>query len=136
MTGYEFARAAHPHRWLLVPDDLYEQSIALYHRFSSGKTTYRESSGTVLGEWPSTSRATFLLAGFALEKAIKSFLVYGHPAWVSNGVLARSLRSHELVVLSKKSSNIPWQRRRLGVLARFEDGLQTWARYPCALHAH
>lgn len=136
MTDYEFAQAAHPHSWMLVADNLHEQSIALYHRFSSGQTTYRDGSGIVLGEWPSSSRSTFLLAGFALENAIKSFLVYEHPEWVSNGVLARSLRSHELVVLSQKSSIIPWQRRGLGILARFENGLESWARYPCALHAH
>jgi len=136
LTNYEFAQAAHPHSWLLVADNLYEQSKALYDRFSSGKTTYRDGSGIVLGEWPSSSRSTFLLAGFALENAIKAFLVYEHPEWVSNGVLARSLRSHELVALAKKSSIIPWPRRGLGILSRFEHGLESWARYPCALNAN
>jgi hypothetical protein len=101
MTAREFAQAARPHSWMLVADNLYQQSIALYHRFPSGKTTQKDGSGSVLGEWQSSNRSTFLLAGFALENAIKAFLVYEHPQWVSNGVLARPLRSHELVALSK-----------------------------------
>jgi hypothetical protein len=136
LTNYEFAQAAHPHSWLLVADNLYEQSIALYDRFPSGRITYQDGSGTVLGEWPRSSRSTFLLAGFALENAIKAFLVYEHPQWVSNGVLARSLRSHDLVTLSEKSSIIPWQRRGPGILSRFQHGLESWARYPCALNAN
>jgi hypothetical protein len=120
---------------MLVADNLYEQSIALYRRFRSGKTTQMDGKGAVLGEWPSSSRSTFLLAGFALENAIKAFLVYEHPQWVSNGVLARPLRSHELVALSEKSSIISWQKRGPPILSRFEHGLESWARYPCALNA-
>lgn len=135
MDNHEFSQLAHPHSWLLVADGLYEQSVALYSRFGSGKITQRDLNGVVLGEWPSSSRSTFLLAGFALENAIKAFLVYEHPEWVSNGVLARPLRSHRLVALSQKSSIIPWQRRGPAILARFEQGLESWARYPCALTA-
>ena len=135
MDAREFAQAAHPHSWMLVADNLYDQSVALYHRFHSGKTVQRDGDGTTVGEWPSSSRSTFLLAGFALENAIKAFLVYEHPQWVSNGVLARPLRSHALVALSKKSSLIPWQKRGPLILSRFERGLESWARYPCALSA-
>jgi hypothetical protein len=120
---------------MLVADNLYEQSVALYHRFPSGRTTLKDRSGAVVGEWPSSSRSTFLLAGFALENAIKAFLVYEHPQWVSNGVLARPLRSHKLVALSQKSLIIPWQKRGPAILSRFEQGLESWARYPCALNA-
>ena len=135
MDARAFAQAAHPHSWMLVADNLYEQSVALYHRFPSGKTTQTDGNGSILGEWPSSSRSTFLLAGFALENAIKAFLVYEHPQWVSNGVLARSLRSHALVALAQESSLIPWQKRGPAILSRFEQGLESWARYPCALSA-
>lgn len=135
MTARDFAQAAHPHSWMLVADNLYEQSIGLHDGFPSGKTTQRDGNGSVMGEWPSSSRSTFLLAGFALENAIKAFLVYEHPQWVSNGSLARPLRSHALVALSQKSSLIPWQKRGPAILSRFEQGLESWARYPCALDA-
>lgn len=134
-AAQEFAQAAHPHSWLLVADNLYDQSRALYLRFSSGSMLQRRGDGTIVGEWPSSSRSTFLLAGFALENAIKAFLVYEHPHWVSNGTLARHLRSHKLVELSQLSSLIPWKRRGPAILARFEAGLESWARYPCALNA-
>lgn len=120
---------------MLVADNLYDQSIALYHRFPTGRAAQWDGNGILLGEWPSSSRSTFLLAGFALENAIKAFLVYEHPQWISNGVLARPLRSHKLVALSKKSSIIPWQKRGPSILSRFERGLESWARYPCALNA-
>lgn len=135
MDAREFAQAANPHSWLLVADNLYEQSVALYRRFPLGRTIQRAGNGAALGEWPSSSRSTFLLAGLALENAIKAFLVYEHPQWVSNGVLSRLLRSHELVALSKNSSIAPWQKRGPAILSRFEQGLESWARYPCALSA-
>lgn len=135
VEAQEFAQAAHPHSWLLVADNLYDQAKALYERFPNGSTTRREGDGTVVGRWPSSNRSTFLLAGFSLENAIKAFLVYEHPQWVSNGVLARPLRSHDLVALSNQSSLIPWKTRGPAVLARFANGLESWARYPCALTA-
>lgn len=135
MDPREFAQAAHPHSWMLVADNLYEQSVALHDRLSLGKTTQKDGTGAIVGEWPSSSRSTFLLAGFALENAIKAFLVYEHPEWISNGVLARPLRSHSLVELSQKSALIPWQKRGPAILSRFEQGLESWARYPCALNA-
>ena len=135
LAARDFAQAAHPHSWLLVADNLYEQSRVLYNHFPSGKTMQTDGQGAVFGEWPSSSRSTFLLAGFALENAIKAFLVYEHPQWVSNGVLARPLRSHKLAALSQQSSLIPWQKRGPAILSRFESGLESWARYPCALSA-
>ena len=109
--------------------------MALQDRFSLGKSTQKDRTGAIVGEWPSSSRSTFLIAGFALENAIKAFLVYEHPEWVSNGVVARPLRSHALVDLSRKSSLIPWQRRGPIILSRFERALESWARYLCALDA-
>ncbi|ORL61718.1 hypothetical protein B7H20_01300 [Pseudomonas aeruginosa] len=135
MTDYEFAQAAHPHSWLLVADNLYEQSKGLLRQFPTGKTMQLDGNGTLLCEWPSSSRSTFLLAGFALENAIKAFLVYENPQWVSNGILARPLRSHRLVALSQQSTLIPWQKRGPIILSSFERGLESWARYPCAINA-
>jgi hypothetical protein len=76
-----------------------------------------------------------LLGGFALENAIKAFLVYEYPEWISNGKLSKCLRSHSLTALQGQSALVPYKRRYLWVLRQFEDGLESWARYPCALSA-
>jgi hypothetical protein len=135
MTAQDFVQHALPHSWFLVADNLFEESRALYSRAQRGSTRQLNAGGGVLGDWPNSNRSTFLLAGFALENAIKAFLVYENPQWISNGVLARSLKSHRLVELSKKSALIPWPKRGITVLSQFERGLDSWARYPCALSA-
>lgn len=75
----------------------------------------------------------FLLAGFALENLIKAFLVFEHPEWISNGTLARPLRRHSLTELASMSKLAPYRVRGARVLRSFEAGLESWARYPCAL---
>lgn len=135
MKASEFAQEADPHSWLLVADNLYEQSLFLYQQFSLAKLTKLDGRGAILGEWPRSNRATFLLAGFALENAIKAFLVYENPEWVSQGMLAKPLRSHRLAELSNMSSLIPWKKKGPAILSRFEEGLESWARYPCGLYA-
>lgn len=127
--------SAHPHSWLLVADNLHAQAIALRERVDTGFLTYQKGDGSVLGRWPLTNRATFLLAGFALENAIKGFLVYENPSWVADGKLARKLRSHKLVHLALMSSLAPWPKKSMAILEQFERGLDSWARYPCALSA-
>jgi hypothetical protein len=83
----------------------------------------------------SVNKSVFMLGGFALENAIKAFLVYENPILIAQGTLGRKLRSHSLTSLQKKSTLIPYKNRYLGVLRQFEDGLDSWARYPCGLTA-
>ncbi len=127
-------RMANPHSWLLTADNLHEQAIALYGRTGRASITLidRDRSRTT---WDSVNRSVFLLGGFALENAIKAFLVYEHPGWISNGVLSKKLRSHSLTDLQKQSALVPFKRQYLWVLKQFEDELESWARYPCALTA-
>jgi hypothetical protein len=47
--------------------------------------------------------------------------------------LAKAIRSHSLTRLRSMSRLVPYKNRYSGVLAAFEDGLESWARYPCAL---
>jgi hypothetical protein len=70
-----------------------------------------------------------------LENAIKAFLVYQHPAWIGDGYLHDEVCSHKLVSLSRKTSLIPYARRDLWVLAAFEEGNESWMRYPCSRRA-
>jgi hypothetical protein len=78
-------------------------------------------------------KSVFLLGGFALENAIKAFLVYENPNWIAGGRLYKSLKSHKLTALQKLSKAIPHPKAHTRVLEEFESGLDSWFRYPCAL---
>ena len=129
-----FAAAADPHQWMLSAADLHEQAIALHARRGISQVTLRgpDRSATT---WDGANRATFLLCAFALESAVKAFLVYEHPEWVGGGRLADELCSHRLTKLADKSALIPYRDRDQWVLAAFEDGNESWMRYPCGRHA-
>jgi len=75
-----------------------------------------------------------LLAGFALENIIKAYLIYEYPEFVQNGFLSKKIQTHELTKLAKRSSHLPYQSRSVNTLSYYEDGLESWARYPCGLN--
>ena len=122
---------ANPHSWLLAADDLHEQALAQYRRRDGSVLMIRKDGETKSSD--RVDKSIFLLGGFALENAIKAFLVYENPEWVANGRLSNNLRSHSLTKLQAKSKLIPFKKRYLAVLKGFEAGLELWARYPCAL---
>lgn len=130
-----FVEAANPHQWVLTADSLHEQAVALYRRRKEGGLLILHAPDGASVAWDNTNKATLLLCAFALENAIKAFLVYEHPAWVSGGYLHPEITSHRLVQLSGKSTMIPYQRRDEWVLAAFEDGNDSWMRYPCGRRA-
>lgn len=125
---------ANPHAWVMTAEDLHEQASLLYRSRSRSSIRSRlDPSGKVLRETRGVDKSIFLLCGFALENAIKAFLVYEHPQWILNGSLSGKLKSHKLTALQQQSGLIPYKKRYLWVLRAFEDGLESWARYPCAL---
>ena len=134
-TNKEFAEMANPHSWLLVADNLHEQAVNLREGRSGGRLDLRAPDGDILSSWPVENRSVFLLAGFALENALKAFVVYQDPDLVANGRLGRKVRSHELTVLAGKVDRLPWPRLGQPILREFERGIESWARYPCALSA-
>ncbi|MDB5418526.1 MAG: hypothetical protein JWP50_1945 [Phenylobacterium sp.] len=131
-----FADAANPHQWLLTADSLHEQAIDLYHRRKESGFLRRHGANEPAVVWDNTNRATFLLCALALENAIKAFLVYEHPEWVSEGFLHEEMCSHRLVTLGGRSTLIPYGERDRWVLAAFEDGNESWMRYPCGRRAN
>lgn len=125
---------ANPHSWLLTADNLHEQAAAIYAGgASSSIMTKVDADNTILDQSRGIDRSVFLLGGFALENAIKAFLVYENPQWVSNGRLSRNLKSHSLTALQSKSELVPYKKRHVSILKAFEGGLDSWFRYPCAL---
>jgi len=124
---------ANPHAWLLTADDLHRQALHLYGQRGRGMTHFSDLRSGDTQTWDNIDKSVFLLGGFALENAIKAFLVYENPHWISNGRLSRSLRSHSLTGLQRQSAQIPFKSRYAWVLRGFEEGLDSWARYPCSL---
>lgn len=125
---------ANPHSWLLMADNLHEQATAIYaRRASSSIMTRVDANNIVLEQTRGIDKSVFLLSGFALENAIKAFLVYENPHWVSNGRLSKNLRSHSLTTLQSMSNLVPYKTRHISILKAFEGGLDSWFRYPCAL---
>jgi hypothetical protein len=125
---------ANPHSWLMMADNLHEQATEIYQgRGLSTIITKVNENNEILQQTRGIDKSVFLLGGFALENAIKAFLVYENPVWVSNGRLSRNLKSHSLTGLQKLSKQIPYKRRYLHILKAFESGLDSWFRYPCAL---
>jgi hypothetical protein len=125
---------ANPHAWLLTAENLHEQAAIMYsRRAGSSILTQRNAKGEVLQETRGVDKPVFLLGGFALENAIKAFLVYEHPHWISNGRLSGELKSHKLTPLRDRSKLIPYKKTYTHVLEAFESGLDSSFRYPCAL---
>ncbi|NVE94889.1 hypothetical protein [Altererythrobacter lutimaris] len=134
MTNEEFVSMADPHMWLLTADNLHEQAIKLWDRRGEGQLIRRFPDGRS-DAWDIKERSTILLASFALENAIKAFLVFENPSWVSNGRLAKPLRSHRLTELRDRSHEVPFRTKYTNVLEFFEKGMGSWARYPTGLTA-
>jgi hypothetical protein len=125
---------ANPHSWLMMADNLHEQATEIYKgRSRSSIMTKVNANKEIVQQTRGIDKTVFLLGGFALENAIKSFLVYENPSWVSNGRLSGKLKSHSLTGLQKQSKFIPYKRAHIRVLEEFESGLDSWFRYPCAL---
>ncbi|WIW45406.1 hypothetical protein ML401_28755 [Bradyrhizobium sp. 62B] len=125
---------ANPHAWLLTAENLHDQATEMYGRRNRSSILSRlNAKGEVVHQMRGVDKPVFLLGGFALENAIKAFLVYENPSWISNGRLSSLLTSHKLTVLRDRSNLVPYKKTYTHVLEAFESGLDSWFRYPCAL---
>ena len=129
----EFEKYADPHSWFLVASELHEQAKSLKGN-STSKISRVDYVQNETISWKTSNRATFLLAGFALENILKAFLIYENPKFIENGFLSNSIKTHNLTKLANKSNLIPYKTRSIKTLKYFEDGLESWARYPCGLN--
>jgi hypothetical protein len=130
----DFELRAAPICWYEVATNLNHQAKLLYADRSGTTTLTNHHRGTSITT-ATANRGTFLLAGFALENLLKAFLVYENPIYISNGKLANPLKTHSLTNLRAMATLVPYRDRYNWVLKAFEDGLESWARYPCATTA-
>lgn len=127
----EFEFHASPPSWYEVAKLLREQAEILYANQNTmlhftdhqGKTKSRSA----------TNRGVFLLAGFSIENLLKAFIVYEKPNLIANGALGKSLRTHSLSTLWQQSAHVPYKKRFTKTACILEEGLESWARYPCGL---
>ncbi|WFU42720.1 hypothetical protein QA640_09795 [Bradyrhizobium sp. CB82] len=125
---------ANPHSWLLTAENLHDQATEMYRRRDqSSILTKTNAKQEIVRQVCGVDKPIFLLGGFALENAMKAFLVYENPHWISNGKLSSELKSHKLRVLRSRSKLIPYKNSYTHILEAFESGLDSWFRYPCAL---
>ena len=129
----EFEEIANPHSWFLVASELHEQAKLLRDSQTS-KISLRNLSDSISRNWNSSNRTVILLAGFALENIIKAYLIYEHPDYIRNGFLSNNIKMHKLTKLAKNSTLLPYQSQDSNTLKYFEEGLESWARYPCGLN--
>ena len=129
----EFEEIANPHSWFLVASELHEQAKLLRHSTTS-KITRRDFLGSNSRTWNTSNRTVILLAGFALENIIKAYLIYEYPNYVRNGFLSKNIQTHKLTKLASNSTFLPYQSKGSVTLKYFEEGLESWARYPCGLN--
>jgi len=132
MDAKAFAESASPGMWLQVAVELFDTAVEMRKPGARSLIGQRVDGGPWYQK-DGANRTLFLLSGFAMENALKAFLVYENPAWVSNGRLARPLKSHSLTELRERSALAPHRKRLAWVLSAMEDGLESWARYPCSL---
>lgn len=129
----EFEQVANPHSWFMVASELNEQAKLIM----SEKTTIIKQSDYVKHQeksWYTSNRTVILLSGFALENFIKAYLIYENPHFIGNGSLSKIIQTHKLTKLAKESRLLPYQAQSINTLKYYEDGLESWARYPCGLN--
>ena len=130
-----FAYRATPVAWYEVAKLLYENAQTLYETRGQ-KIYYVDHSRKESTETYTINRSVFLLSGFALENLLKAYIVYEFPQYIEGGNLSRPLKSHKLTNLRDKSNLIPYKNRYKWVFESFEEGINSWARYPCGVSSN
>ena len=128
-----YAEAASALNWYEVAKLLHESAQVL-HDAPQGTVSFSAGGQTKVRR--ASNRAVFLLAAFAMENLLKSFIVREHPEFTEGGRLSRALRNrHGLVGLQGMCKQIPSPVRTRHVLETLAVGINSWARYPCATSA-
>src|SRR5690606_19490623 len=96
-----------PGGWLELSDELIDAAELLWES-ASGLRLEGTGSGSLAElelrnsrTLSSVSRPYWLLAGFAIENALKGLLVADNPQLISSGVLHKSLKSHRVRTLAR-----------------------------------
>lgn len=131
-----FVRDALPVEWLEYAEELRDAAEALWadsvNAMEVEMTT--QVGGTMLIQKRiGHCRSYILLAGLALENAIKATLIVLDPTLINTGALEKSLHTHELIALADRIPGITLNEEELQVLRVCQDAIPYWGRYPIPL---
>lgn len=79
------------------------------------------------------ARSYILLAGLALENALKGILILGNPSLVNQGHLHGSIKTHDLLELARACPSLSLSDDDRHVLSVCQDAIPYWGRYPVPL---
>lgn len=132
LQNKSFALEASPIAWYEVAKNLHENALLLYqHR--RDKIRFTNLPANVSTETYTVNRSVFLIASFSLENLLKAFVIYENPSFIKGGRLSKELKNHKLSKLQSQCSNVPYKNRFRWVFKDIEEGVSSWARYPCGL---
>ena len=132
----EFIRDAGPDEWLEYASDLRDAAEALWqHR---GQTMHigahdQLEGGQKLERSNGHERSYILLAGLALENALKGLIIARDPTLITSGKLDRTLHNHKLTVLAGKIPDIVFSPDDRDTMKICESAIPYWGRYPIPL---
>lgn len=132
-----FVRDASPASWLEYAEELRDAAELLWSHSSDCLRVATMLDAQFVPESAfrvsSISRTYTLLAGFALENAIKGILVALDPTRVNTGNLSRDLKSHNLQSLAAKIPGLTLSDQEQKFCESAAAAIPYWGRYPIPL---
>ena len=132
-TGRQFVDLSNPHCWWLTAESFHDQAVIISKNRGTSSTFFLNSDNKIEKISDNVDKTLFLLAALALENQIKALLVYEFPQWVSNGRLSKKLKNHNLLELRSLSNFAPYRAKNIKFFRILQEGVESWARYPCGL---
>jgi hypothetical protein len=132
----EFIRDAMPDNWLSYAEELEEAAELIWNSCNKlmsidGNTT--KNGKISLKKSSPHARTYILLAGLALENALKAIIITNAPSLISSGKLDKSLKSHKLDTLVKMIKVVELTDAENRVVKICQDAIPYWGRYPIPL---
>lgn len=132
-----FIRNAMPGEWLSVAQELHDAATLVWScRDEAARLEAEEqlqSDGVISPEvhtLPGINRSYFLLAGFALENAVKGLLIAQNPEYISQGELRGGLATHRLTTLIARIPDLALSDSEATLCHALEAAIPSWGRYP------
>ena len=76
------------------------------------------------------SRTYLLLAGLAIENALKGLLVAVDPSHINSGKLSKVIQSHDIPTLASKLPELKLSDAQLSLCRVLKEAIPYWGRYP------
>ena len=132
----EFVRDAMPDAWLSYAEELEEAAEVIWNCVGDVMTVKNETNiegNMEIEKFSVHARSYILLAGFALENALKAIIITRNPNLISSGQLHNSLKIHNLLNLAKTINDLKLTDKEEWVMRVCQGAIPYWGRYPVPL---